>query len=351
MPFSPRNRGALLVVLLVVLPALLCGWRVAVEVRNYLDPAEETLADDTPADDAPADGPSREGLPEDVGEPVEAAWWEPLVAEGTAEVQRQIAQLRRDLRALSAASAAPEDPPEHPRKRPELPGADAVEKPAFSISAGSVANVAGRVTRVLGSLLAGVVGVVVKCLLMIFIMFYFFKDGPRILRSVQQALAVDPAYQEKVIEKFKVVSVGMLKGILATALIQGVVAGIAFVFLGLPAFLFGSLVALCALVPIVGTGLVTVPLTVYYLVNGHYWYAAAAAVIAVLVASLDNIVRPLLIEGDLKLHPVWVLLSILGGVGCFGALGLILGPMVVVLLRTVLDLVAEESQRRSLERA
>ncbi len=188
----------------------------------------------------------------------------------------------------------------------------------------------------------------------IFIMFYFFKDGPRILRSAQQALAVDLAYQTKVIEKFKLVSIGMLRGILATALLQGVVAGIAFVFLGLPAFLFGSLVALCALVPIAGTGLVTVPVTIYFLVNpqgDHYGHAVAAAVVVVLIASLDNIVRPLLIEGDLKLHPVWILLSILGGVGCFGVLGLILGPMVVVLLRTVLALVTEESQSRSLEKA
>ncbi len=232
-----------------------------------------------------------------------------------------------------------------------MPGEESVEKPAFSISAGSVANVARWVTRVLGSLLAGVVGVVVKCLLMLFIMFYFFKDGPRILRSVQQALAVDPAYQERVIEKFNLVSFGMLRGILATASIQGVVAGIAFVFLGLPPFLFGTLVALCGLVPIAGTGLVTVPMTVWYLVNGQYGHAAAVAVIGVLIASLDNIVRPMLIEGELKLHPVWILLSILGGVGCFGVLGLILGPMVVVLLRTVLALVTEESQSRSLEKA
>ena len=76
------------------------------------------------------------------------------------------------------------------------------------------------------------------------------------------------------------------------------------------------------------------------------WQAGLFLVLAVIIANLDSLVRPLLLKEGLQLHPVWVLLAVLGGVGCFGAMGLILGPMVVVLLRTVLALLAEESKER-----
>ena len=111
------------------------------------------------------------------------------------------------------------------------------------------------------------------------------------------------------------------------------------------------MVSLCALVPVVGTALVTVPLTISFVAQAAYGKALAMAVIALVVANLDSFVRPLLLEGGLKLHPVWILLAILGGVGCFGARGLVLGPMVVVLLRTILALLADAGRERSLQRA
>ena len=224
-------------------------------------------------------------------------------------------------------------------------------EPNSPVTPANVAKVTTWVTRQLGSLLAGVFGMIFKFVLMVFIMYYFLKYGVQILDSVKGAIPVDRAYQDRVIEKFRTVTKSIVRGTLATAVIQGGVAAIAFLFLGGEAIFWGAMVSLCALVPVVGTALVTVPLTISFVAQAAYGKALAMAVIALVVANLDSFVRPLLLEGGLKLHPVWILLAILGGVGCFGALGLVLGPMVVVLLRTILALLADAGRERSLQRA
>lgn len=227
----------------------------------------------------------------------------------------------------------------------ERPSGD--ETTAMPFSAKGLTNVARWVTRTLATVLAGVIGVMIKFLLMVFIMFYFFKDGPRIAESVKDSLPVNPEYQDKVIDKFQAVSRSILRGTLATAVIQGAVAAVTFPMFDLKGpFFWGALIAFTALIPVVGTAIVTLPLIIGFLIQGQLWQAGLFLVLAVIIANLDSLVRPLLLKEGLQLHPVWVLLAVLGGVGCFGAMGLILGPMVVVLLRTVLALLAEESKER-----
>jgi predicted PurR-regulated permease PerM len=103
----------------------------------------------------------------------------------------------------------------------------------------------------------------------------------------------------------------------------------------------------------VGTTLVTVPLILSFLLaaEGPQWKEAISlSVLAVVVSGLDNLIRPLLLKEGLRLHPLWILLSILGGVNFFGALGLVLGPMVVVFFGTFLALVTQEARSASKDR-
>ena len=234
------------------------------------------------------------------------------------------------------------------KAEPAPTAADSSLPPSSSgslLSPTRIAELAAWLSARVGRLLAGVFGALINAVLMLFIMFYFFKDGPDILRSVQNALPLDNAYQERVVFKFKKVSMSMIRGVVATALAQGCVAAVLFSFFGFRPLFWGSLVAFSALIPLVGTTLVTVPLTIYLLLHHDHGVLPALlfAGVAALIASLDNILRPLLLKDGLSLHPVWILLAILGGVGTFGPLGLILGPMVVVLLRTALAMMADAS--------
>ncbi len=256
----------------------------------------------------------------------------PSLKERVDATRRLVSRARRYLRS--------EPSPTAPREREDRPPAAApVPGTTPQISRETIVQLIEGITGIVGRLLAGVVGLAFKVFLMLFLMFYFFKDGADIVNAVRRTLPVSDDFQERVLRTFHGVSGSMVKGTLLTALAQGVVAGITYLFLGIPAFFWGAMTAICALVPAVGTGLVTIPLTVAFMVRGQWVSAIVLAIVAVLISAMDNLLRPYLVEGELKLHPVWVLLSILGGVSVFGPTGIVLGPLVVVMLRTVLSIV------------
>jgi len=173
-------------------------------------------------------------------------------------------------------------------------------------------------------------------------MFYFFRDGHQLLAGLRSSIPVASSYQTKVIDTYKGVVSSLLRGTLVTACLQGAVAGVAFQIVGISGFFWGAVAAVCALVPLAGTGLVTIPVILYFLIQQQFGSAVFLVFVAIVIASMDNFVRPYLLKGDLKMHPVWILLSFLGGVSAFGPVGIIVGPMVVVLLGTVLALVRQD---------
>ncbi|HSQ67619.1 MAG TPA: AI-2E family transporter, partial [Polyangiaceae bacterium] len=124
---------------------------------------------------------------------------------------------------------------------------------------------------------------------------------------------------------------GLLIGGFGTALVQGLVATVAYAAMGLPrALLLGPLTALSALVPVLGTGLVWVPLTVELVAVGDYVRAAILAVVGAGLGLIDNFVRPVLTRyGRLQLPMAVMLVSMLGGLAAFGGSGVLLGPLIV----------------------
>jgi predicted PurR-regulated permease PerM len=133
-----------------------------------------------------------------------------------------------------------------------------------------------------------------------------------------------------------------------TALVQGALATAAYVAIGLPrALVLGPLTALSALVPVVGTGLVWVPLAVELGATGQYWRAGAVGAVGAGVLSLvDNFVRPMFARhGHLELPTFVIFISMLGGVATFGATGALLGPLVVRLCVEALEMVTEQRRK------
>ncbi len=324
----------LVLLLSVILPAWVLSSALGREVRKWLAAAPEVVAE---LESAPA---VREYL-------IVEGERDPVWDETLASVERFFGMAPYRLRPPLGAGPiepVPQDSAVDPPPRSSLPSAESRSDPGFRIPQGGLERLALWMTSSLATLLVGAFGVLIKIALTVFIAFFFFKDGPLILASIESLIPIEIEDQVRVIEKFKDVSTSMVRGVVLTAAAQGVVAGIAFLFLGLQPILWGSLVAISALIPVLGTTMVTVPLTVYFFVTGKTVHGIAAIVVLAVISSLDNVLRPLLVKKGLQLHPVWVLLSILGGVSCFGALGLFLGPMVVVLFRTVLLLVEERQE-------
>jgi predicted PurR-regulated permease PerM len=239
-------------------------------------------------------------------------------------------------RALNSVAGSAKEAPPSPRVKPAQDSEISLGRGLFEIGQ--------NLGRLAAGLLRGLLGLLFNLVLMLFLMFFFFRDGPQILRSIRQSLPVPDEYQDALLRNFRQVSRAMIRGIFLTAMAQGTVAGIAYSFLGIPAVFWGAMTGLCGMVPILGTGIVTVPVILSFVLNSQWLEASIMAAVAAVVALMDNFLRPWLAKGGLQLHPVWILLSMLGGVSVFGPLGLVIGPMVVILVRTLLSLLFQPAE-------
>jgi len=194
------------------------------------------------------------------------------------------------------------------------------------------------------SVISNAVEISLKSALMIFLLFFFLKDGPQILQSLKRAIPLEEKSQNRVIRTFHQTTTSIIRGSFGTAFVQGAIATVAYAIAGLPAIFWGAITTLCALVPPFGTGLITLPMIVFLLVDGHIGKAVIIGVMSLVVGLLDNVLRPWLMQGNLKVHSIWILLSVLGALKVFGPMGIIYGPMILALLGTFVTLFVEEER-------
>lgn len=184
---------------------------------------------------------------------------------------------------------------------------------------------------------------VLSFFLTLFIMFYFYLDGPRILERIIKWSPLKDEYERILIAKFVSVSKGTLKGILMIGIIQGILGALLFWAVGLPSPVFlGVLMVFASIVPAVGTAAIWGPAGLILLIQGRF--GAGAAVIlcgAIVIGSVDNFVRPILVGKDIKMHDLLVLLSTLGGLGLFGLSGFIIGPIIASMFLSIWNIFEE----------
>ena len=175
-------------------------------------------------------------------------------------------------------------------------------------------------------------------------LYTFAVDGERIGAWLEEHAPVPRAALARLVGAFYETGRGLIVASGGTAVVQGAVATLAYVAIGIPqALLLGPLTAICALVPFVGTGLVWIPITIELAATGQYWQAGVVVSVGAVIHSLiDNFVRPILARyGRLTLPTFLVLVSMLGGLAAFGATGALLGPLVVRLCVESLAIISE----------
>jgi len=146
---------------------------------------------------------------------------------------------------------------------------------------------------------------------------------------------------------FKVITRATFEGNLLTAILQGAAGGLVFLIFGLPSpLLWAAVMAFLSLVPLVGTALVWGPVVVYYLLTGAVVKGLLLLVLcAAVVGSIDNLVKPLLIRRRAEIPTLWVFVGVLGGVGVFGFLGFVLGPLMVAVLFALIEIYKVEFRK------
>ncbi len=165
--------------------------------------------------------------------------------------------------------------------------------------------------------------------IMLFTMFYAFRDGRTMLNYILHLLPLSRSNEHRLLERIREISRAVLLGTLLTAVAQGGVAMIAFWIIGIPALFWGTILAIASLVPMIGTGIVWVPIVIYLFVVGNYGQAVFLTLWCALVVGLiDNFLRPILMQGRSGMSVLVLFFAILGGIRAFGPLGIIYGPII-----------------------
>jgi len=192
-------------------------------------------------------------------------------------------------------------------------------------------KVAGFLAAKVGGLVKNIFEFFLDLFVLLFALFFMFRDGEDVVRAVRHLLPFDPSIQEDMMREsreliFASVAVGLL-----VAAIQGALGGLAFTLAGIGTAIFwGVLMGFFSLVPVVGSALIWVPAALWLAFTGHIGKGLLVAAICGIVAGVaDNIVRPLLLRNRTHLNELLLFVSVLGGIEVFGLLGLVAGPTIV----------------------
>ncbi len=198
--------------------------------------------------------------------------------------------------------------------------------------------IAARAPVVIAKLLIGVIVMTVA-------LFYFLADGARMFAAVTRLIPLDQRYQWQFLAEFEEVSRAVVSSTLLAAIVQAVLAGFGFYVAELQAvFLLTLLTFFGALIPFVGAAAVWGSASLYLLFFAKSTWAALGLALwgGLVVSTVDNIIKPYVLQGQSKLHPLLALLSILGGVAALGPIGIFVGPIAVAFLQAALTMLQTE---------
>jgi len=177
-----------------------------------------------------------------------------------------------------------------------------------------------------------------------FLMFYFLKDGKRLLFTIKEALPLKRKYKAVISDKFNNTIYATMYGIVITAIVQGIAAGIGFwIFDVSSPFLWSTVMILLSMIPFVGPALVWLPAAIIKLASGETVNGFGLLLYGIfIVSTIDNIVRPKIIGSRSKVHPAIVLIGVLGGLKFFGIMGIIIGPLILSILTAFFEIYTSE---------
>ena len=183
--------------------------------------------------------------------------------------------------------------------------------------------------------------------IMLFIMFYLFKEGKEGVKKLKRHIPLREKYRKDLSRKMSGVVYASLYGIVITAIVQGTIGAIGLWMFDVPSpVLWGVIMIILSMLPVVGAFLVWFPAAMYKLVLGEVFNGIGLLLYGLFVIStIDNIIRPKIVGSKGEIHPILVLLGVLGGLEVFGLLGMIIGPLVLAILVVFLSLYVSERKR------
>jgi predicted PurR-regulated permease PerM len=188
--------------------------------------------------------------------------------------------------------------------------------------------------------------------LMLYVLFFLLKDGERLGIYLMKIFPLGNEKEKMLFHSFTSTTRAMIKGTVVVSLIQGLIGAILFFIAGVPSpILWGTLMALLALIPAIGPGLAWIPVGIILLLSGDI--LGAIIVLgggAGIISLVDNILRPILVGRDTEMPDALILLSIFGGLATFGLAGIVIGPVIAALFISIWNLFSHEYEVELRER-
>jgi predicted PurR-regulated permease PerM len=197
-----------------------------------------------------------------------------------------------------------------------------------------------------GSLFLGALGSLLAFAIMLFLLFFFLRDGDSMIDRARRLIPMAEDRKERLFTQLSAVTRAIVFGTTVTAALQGLLLAIGFAFAGLPSpVVFGVLAALLSLLPVGGSAFVWIPAVIWLFVDGRWGAGIFILIWGCLLGGLDNVLRPILISGRARVSALAVFIGVLGGIPAFGAIGVILGPVLLCLVLALIEF-AEESRTK-----
>lgn len=216
---------------------------------------------------------------------------------------------------------------------------------------GIILSAAGFFADTSKEFLADLPNKLINFFLMVILLYYFLKSSETFNITIEKIIPFKKEIKQKILSETKEVTRAVIYGTLITAMIQGTIGAIGFWIFGISSPIFwGLLMALFALIPVIGTGIIWFPAALILIAEGlvknqGLLIGKGIGLIiygVLLIGLIDNFIKPKLIESKVKLHPAIILLGIIGGIPFFGIIGIFLGPLILAIFITLIKIYGEE---------
>jgi predicted PurR-regulated permease PerM len=215
----------------------------------------------------------------------------------------------------------------------------------------TIEKITGYIIGNVSKFLASIPSILLNFFVMIFVVYYLLKDGEAVVKRIKNILPLKESHKQHVLERFHDITYAVFYGNISIAVLQGILGGIGFLILGVSSpILWGFVMMLFALIPYFGTAVIWLPAALNLIFTGYLQNENSLIIRGVIliiygifvISSIDNILKPKVIGIKANVHPILVLLGVLGGLSLFGFIGLVLGPVMLALLMTFVEIYEEE---------
>jgi predicted PurR-regulated permease PerM len=210
-------------------------------------------------------------------------------------------------------------------------------------------NIAVWFLQNIGAVFSGLIQFLIGCFIAILALYYFLKNGNELRERLLAFSPLSDKYDSAILETLETAVNSVIKGVVVIAIIQAILTGVGLAIFGVPhAALWGSLAVVGALIPGIGTAIVIGPAVIFLFATGATGAAIGLALWGTIgVGLVDNFLSPYLISRGIRIHPLIILLSVIGSIGAFGPIGFILGPLIVSFLFALTHIYQEYIKART----